>query len=82
MNNSSHTGSWSGVAAGQAHTPAGPSSEPPDNVSLLTHEAQLTAPDSVMEVNVLEVLKEYLKAGGKVQTAVQDLSDGYMGMSA
>ena len=52
---------------------------PPDNVALLTQEAQLTAPDSVMEPNVLDVLKEYLKAGGKVQTAVQDLSDGYMG---
>lgn len=80
MSASSQPVSSSGAAA-QQQPAAGTLSNnaPVDSVALLTQEAQLTAPDSVMEVNVLDVLKEYMKAGGKVQTAVQDLSDGYMG---
>lgn len=52
-----------------------------DSVELLGLEAKFTQPDSVLEKpeDVLEALKEYLKAGGKVQTAVQHLSTEYMG---
>jgi hypothetical protein len=55
-----------------------------DGVELLNLEAKLNQPDSVLEKpeEVLEALKEYLKAGGKVQTAVQHLSNEYMGKDA
>ncbi|KAF8064640.1 FPS1 [Scenedesmus sp. PABB004] len=42
-------------------------------------EAQLRAPDSVLEVGVLDLLKEYLRAGGKPQSAIEDLSENYQG---
>lgn len=79
MNNSSSGGTSAGERIGGAPGNSTAAASNMDSVSLLTQEAQLTAPDSVLEPNVLDVLKEYLKAGGKVQTAVQDLSDGYMG---
>lgn len=42
-------------------------------------EAQLRAPDSVMEPKVLDLLRLYFNAGGKIQTAIEDLSESYVG---
>jgi hypothetical protein len=42
-------------------------------------ELQLRQHDAVMEPNVGELLKEYMKAGGKPMTAIEDLSDGFLG---
>eukprot|EP00882_Tetradesmus_deserticola_P022149 GHRQ01024038.1.p1 GENE.GHRQ01024038.1~~GHRQ01024038.1.p1 ORF type:complete len:127 (+),score=32.03 GHRQ01024038.1:531-911(+) len=43
-------------------------------------EAQLRAPDSILEPNVLDLLKDYLRAGGKPQAAIEDLSENYCGV--
>lgn len=50
-------------------------------LALANVEARFIEPDSVLEKpeEVLEALREYLKAGGKVPTAVQHLSSTYMG---
>lgn len=45
-------------------------------------EAQLRAPDSILEPGVLDLLKEYLRAGGKPQSAIEDLSENYAGVFA
>ncbi|KAF6256017.1 TH1 protein-domain-containing protein [Scenedesmus sp. NREL 46B-D3] len=42
-------------------------------------EAQLRAPDSILEPEVLDLLKDYLRAGGKPQAAIEDLSENYCG---
>uniref|UniRef100_A0A383VL51 Uncharacterized protein n=1 Tax=Tetradesmus obliquus TaxID=3088 RepID=A0A383VL51_TETOB len=42
-------------------------------------EAQLRAPDSILEPGVLDLLKDYLRAGGKPQAAIEDLSENYCG---
>jgi hypothetical protein len=43
-------------------------------------EAQLRAPDSILEPGVLDLLKDYLRAGGKPQAAIEDLSENYCGV--
>lgn len=43
-------------------------------------EAQIRAPDSILEPSVLDLLKDYLRAGGKPQSAIEDLSEAYTGM--
>jgi hypothetical protein len=43
-------------------------------------EAQLRTPDSLMEQGVVDVLKEYLRAGGKPQAAIEDLSENFCGV--
>jgi hypothetical protein len=43
-------------------------------------EAQLRAPDSILEPGVLDLLKEYLRAGGKPQAVIEDLSENYCGV--
>jgi hypothetical protein len=50
-------------------------------MALSNAEAWFNQPDSVLEKpeEVLEALKEYLKAGGKIPTAVNHLSNTYMG---
>lgn len=55
----------------------------PDNDALLKPEQLLQEADTVLEKeeDVLDILKDYLRAGGRVQTAVSHLSDGYLGMS-
>eukprot|EP00879_Flechtneria_rotunda_P021413 GHRR01022570.1.p1 GENE.GHRR01022570.1~~GHRR01022570.1.p1 ORF type:complete len:302 (+),score=121.38 GHRR01022570.1:122-1027(+) len=42
-------------------------------------EARMRAPDSIMEPGVLQLLKEYLRAGGKPQAAIEDLSENFSG---
>lgn len=42
-------------------------------------EAKLRAPDSILEPGVLDLLKEYLRAGGRPQSAIEDLSENYAG---
>eukprot|EP00775_Hariotina_reticulata_P012244 gene12244-12381_t len=50
----------------------------PDGSNLLSElEAQLRAPDSIMEPGVLDLLKDYLRAGGKPSAAIEDLSENY-----
>jgi hypothetical protein len=53
----------------------------PDNDALLKPEQLLQEADTVLEKDedVLDILKDYLRAGGRVQTAVSHLSDGYLG---
>lgn len=52
----------------------------PDGSNLLSElEAQLRAPDSIMEPGVLDLLKDYLRAGGKPSAAIEDLSENYEG---
>lgn len=51
-----------------------------DSQTLLNElEAKLRAPDTVMENNVGDLLREYLKAGGKPLQAIGDLSDNFIG---
>ncbi len=42
-------------------------------------EQVLAAPDAIMEPNILEILKRYMKDGGNPATAVEMLCDGYAG---
>lgn len=44
-------------------------------------EQVLAAPDAIMEPNILEILKRYMKDGGNPATAVEMLCDGYAGSS-
>lgn len=43
-------------------------------------ESKLRAPDSILEPGVLDLLKDYLRAGGKPQAAIEDLSENYSGV--
>ena len=42
-------------------------------------EQVLGAADAIMEPNILDTLKRYMKDGGNPATAVEMLSDGYAG---
>lgn len=42
-------------------------------------EAELRAPDAIMEPGVLDAVAAYLEAGGQPADVVESLSDGYVG---
>jgi hypothetical protein len=73
--------SSTGLPGSTSSTPRVSHDAEPDNDALLKPEQDLQEADAVLEKpdDVLETLKEYLRAGGRIQTAVQHLSDGYMG---
>eukprot|EP01104_Vermistella_antarctica_P012485 TRINITY_DN3629_c0_g1_i1.p1 TRINITY_DN3629_c0_g1~~TRINITY_DN3629_c0_g1_i1.p1 ORF type:complete len:733 (+),score=159.04 TRINITY_DN3629_c0_g1_i1:142-2340(+) len=42
-------------------------------------EAKLARSDFIMDVDVFDTLEKYIKAGGKPQRVIENLSDGYVG---
>ena len=55
------------------------SSSPSDNAALSELVARLSAPDSIMEPDVLSTLASYMQSGGEPRTAIRLLSDNYRG---
>lgn len=50
-----------------------------DSDELLALEAQMRAPDAVMEPGMADVVGAYMRAGGKPEDVIESLTAGYEG---